>query len=209
MKRMNAMMRLVLLTGWITAAATAAPPAGYQQMFRELSAMADSAQLTPARIMNASWLCIQYFAPAGERLEFNRAQFLTADTQGGAAVSGLFSAIHGDSRIRLTVREELETNLQKRRWLWMNVGTEEIFFRNLVEGSKFQPLTRTLPSADGLRLQIRMLMNSKDALVRRAGLFWGSWLADDGYRWGAGRMAESDADPVNRACAARLLAEIR
>jgi len=208
MKIMNAMIRSVLCAGWMAASASAASP-DYQQMFRTLSEMADSAQLSPAQIMNGSWLSIKYFAPAGDRLVFNRAQFLTASSQGRAAVSGLFLSIHGDVRTHLAVRSELETNLKKRRWVWMNVGTEEVFFRNLLEGAKFQPLTRTLPSVEGLRAQIRMLMHSKDALVRRAGLFWGSWLADDGYRWAAARMVEEDTDPVNRACAARLLKIIR
>jgi len=208
MKRMDVIIRSVLCAGWMAASASAASP-DYRQMFGTLSEMADSAQLSPAQIMNGSWLSIKYFAPAEDQLGFNRTQFLTASSPGRAAVSGLFLAIHGDVRAHLMVCSELETNLKKRRWVWMNAGTEEVFFRNLLEGAKFQPLTRTLPSVDGLRAQIRMLMHSKDALVRRAGLFWGSWLADDGYRWAAARMAEEDVDPVNRICAARLLKIIR
>jgi hypothetical protein len=200
---------VILLWIILAGSARAILPLEYRQMFGELSAMADGTQLTPGQIMNGSWMCIQYFAPADERLEFNRAQFMSAVSPGRAAVSGLFLAIHGDPRARLALRSELETNRLKREWIWMNLGTEEVFFRNLLEGAKYQPLTRALPSVDGLRIQIRILMNSKDALVRRAGLFWGSWLADDGYRWGAGQMAESDADPVNRACAGRLLAMLR
>lgn len=78
------------------------------------------------------------------------------------------------------------------------------FFKQFKRAAKLQPLTSVLPSMAGLRAQCRLLMQSRDPLTRRAGLFWGSWIADAGYLWGVNYMATKDADPVNRACAARL-----
>lgn len=176
----------------------------YAQMFVKLSSMVDGSGMTPQQMVTGSWLGIKYFAPIEGRLEVNRGWFMKAGTLGQAAVSGLFLAMHGDNRTRLFVRNELETNLSKRQWLWLTVGTEDVFFRQFRNGQKMQPLTSVLPSMSGLRAQCRLLMQSRDPLTRRAGLFWGSWIADAGYLWGVNYMAKEDADPVNRACAARL-----
>jgi hypothetical protein len=180
-------------------------PQGYSEMFDELSALIDGGVLGPMEMVRGGWLATRCFASADEGLEFNRKQFIDAESLGQATVSGLFLAMHGNSRDRLFVRSELETNLVKRKWLWLTVGTEEVFFKQFNNSVKLQPLTRTLPSTDGLRAQCRLLMQSSDPLTRRAGLFWGSWLADDGYRWAGNHMATEDVNPVNRACATRLL----
>ena len=202
-------VRAILLWVMLAVATQAIPPGEYEQMFGDLSAMVDGAGLTPGQMMAGSWTSIKYFGLADGRLAFNQSQFASAKSQGRAAVSGLFLAIHGGDRAHLLVRSELETNPVKRKWLWMNFGTEKMFFWRLKEGMMFQPLTRTLPSTDGLRAQLRLLMQSRDPLIRRAGLFWGSWLVDDGYRWRVNQMASADPDPVNRACASRLMTVMR
>jgi hypothetical protein len=180
-------------------------PQNYPEMFNELSALIDGGVLGPMEMVRGGWLATRCFAPSDEGLEFNREQFIDAESPGQTTVSGLFLAMHGDSRTRLLVRSELETNLSKRKWLWLTVGTEEAFFKQFNNGVKLQSLTRALPATDGLRTQCWLLMQSSDPLTRRAGLLWGCWLADDGYRWAVNHMATEDVNPVNRACAIRLL----
>lgn len=196
-------MRVVWLSLLFGIPARAAVTPAYEQIFEELSAMVDAA--VPQKVMPASVLGVKCFSPGAGRLDFHREQFVSAQSQGRAAVSGLFLAVYGDAASRLLVRGELENNSQKRAWLWRNFGTEKLFFWQIRQGARFQSLTQLLPFTEGLRAQIRLLLQSKDPLIRRAGLFFGSWLADDGYRWGAQFMASSDADPVNRECARRLL----
>jgi hypothetical protein len=183
--------------------------AEYQEMFSRLSSMVDSSGMSPQKMVTGSWLGMKYFAPIEGRMGCNHGWFTDAGSRGQAAVSGLFLAMHGDNRMRLFVRNELETNLTKRQWLWLTVGTEDVFFRQFENGRKMQPLMSVLPSMAGLRAQCRLLMQSRDPLTRRAGLFWGSWVADAAYLWGVNYMAKEDKDPVNRACATRLLTMIR
>ena len=180
-------------------------PQRYPEMFDELASLIDGSVLGPMEVVRGGWLATQCFAPADDGLKFNREQFVDAESLGQTAVSGLFLAMHGDSQTQLFVRRELETNLSKRKWLWLTVGTEDVFFKQFDTGVKLQSLTGMLPSTVGLRAQCRLLMQSSDPLTRRAGLLWGSWLADDDYRWAVNYMVTEDASPVNRACAIRLL----
>lgn len=177
----------------------------YVQTYSQLTHLVNGRGLTPVQMATGSWMSLQYFKAGTDRTAYNKQRFVQAQSLGETAVSGLYVAIHGNPRSQLLVRRELETNSDKRHFMWLNFGTERAFVRGIDEGAKFQPLTRVLPSTTGLRKQLRLLMQSQDALTRRAGLFWGSWLIDDGYRWGTELMAKSDPDLVNRSCAAYIL----
>ena len=206
---MRKLLLAVGLAAALSGSARSALPADYGQVFNNLVAMIDSRAPAPGQMMQGSWLSVRYFLPAAAGLDFNRQRFAAASSMGQTAISGLFLAVHGSAKEHLLVCRELETNSVKRQWLWLHFGSEALFFQRLREGQKFQSLTRTLPSTDGLRKQVRILMNSNDPLTRRTGLFMGSWLVDDAYRWKVGQLASGDPDPVTRACAGRLLTLMR
>ena len=48
-------------------------------------------------------------------------------------------------------------------------------------------------------------MESKDVLVRRAGLFWGFWVPNATYWQVVGRWTKNEPDPATRRMAAYLL----
>ena len=180
-------------------------PANYAATFGALAKRIDGPQLTPVEMVQSGWQATRYFAPGIEGLPFNRDRFEKSQTPGSAGLSGLFLAVHGTPVYHRFVCKILETDRSKRnlmRWLF---GTETAFFRSLRDGAQLGPLMNALPSTQGVRSLLRMLIHSKDSLTRRAGLFWGSWFADAGYWTAVRTLATNDSDAVNRACAQRLL----
>jgi hypothetical protein len=183
----------------------AALPANYPAIFGELSALIDGDELGPVEMVRGGWLATRYFAPAAEGLDFNRAQFATARSPGQAGISGLFLAQYGTPSHHQFVCQTLETDRTKRIMMSRIFGNEAAFFQSLENGQYLQPLMDVLPSTAGPRALVRLLIQSKDPLVRRAGLFWGHWFVDGDYWRSVREMAMKDSDPVNRACAIRLL----
>jgi hypothetical protein len=177
----------------------------YPAVFSELSALIDSDELDPGQMMRGGWLATRYFSAAAEGLKFNQERFVVAQTAGSAGLSGLFLAVHGTQTHHQFVCKTLETDKTKRILMSRIFGTKEAFFQSLENGEQLSPLLETLPSTDRLRLLLRMLIQSKDPLTRRAGLFWGYWLRDGDYWKSTREMTAKDPDPVNRACALRLI----
>jgi hypothetical protein len=120
-------------------------------------------------------------------------------------MSGLFLAIHGRQEHRDGIQRELESNRTKRAWLYELVGTRENFDMAMESGEMWKPLMRVLPSTTGCRLLALSCMKSRDALVRRTGLYWGYWFATPDYWAAARRMAAGDADPLAKWMAERLI----
>jgi hypothetical protein len=189
----------------IANSARAVLPGNYLAMFSELSSLMDSDELDPGQMLRGGWLATRYFSAATEGLEFNQARFSAAQTAGSAGLSGLFLAVHGTQAHHQFVCKTLETDKTKRILMGRIFGTEEAFFQSLENGEQWSPLLETLPSTARLRQLLRILIQSKDPLTRRAGLFWGYWLRDGDYWKAAREMTANDPDPVNRACALRLI----
>ena len=189
--------------------ARAVLPGNYPAMFSELSALMDSDELDPGQMMRGGWLTTRYFSAAAEGLEFNQSRFVVAQTAGSAGLSGLFLAVHGTQMHHQFVCKTLETDKTKRVLMSRIFGTEKAFFQSLENGEQLSPLLEALPSTDRLHQLLRMLIQSKDPLTRRAGLFWGFWLRDGDYWRSAREMIARDPDPVNRACALRLIQDSR
>lgn len=188
--------------------ACAALPPTYEQTFFELSALIDGETPRPAEMLRGSWQAVSYFMVARKGLGFNRVHFLEARTPGEAGLSGIFLGVHGAPAHHQILCNTLETDRRKRSWMAFFFGTEEAFKRTLQEGETLRPLVSILPSTTGVRSLLKRLRGSRDGLVRRAGIFCGYWLADADYWHSVRDIAEQDADPVNRACAAQLLARI-
>lgn len=185
--------------------AHAALPPEYPAMFSELSGLMDSDELGPGEMLRGGWLATRYFSTAAEGLEFNQSRFTAAQTAGPAGLAGLFLAVHGTQTHHQFVCKTLETDKTKRVLMGRIFGTEAAFFQSLEAGDSLSPLIETLPSTDRVRLLLRMFIQSKDSLTRRAGLFWGHWFPDGDYWKAVREMAAKDPDAVNRACAQRLL----
>ena len=185
--------------------ASAVLPENYPAMFSELAMLMDGNELGPGEMMRGGWLASRYFSTDAEGLDFNRERFAAARTEGQAGLAGLFLAVHGTQTQHQFVCKTLETDRTKRAMMSRIFGTEAAFFQSLENGDQLSPLLETLPSTARLRLLLRMLIQSNDSLTRRAGLFWGYWLADGDYWKSVREMAAKDPDAVNRACAIRLL----
>jgi hypothetical protein len=198
--------RYVFIAAFLAAqVAHAVLPTEYPAMFSELSGLMDSDEISPGEMLRGGWLATRYFSTAAEGLEFNQSRFMAAQTAGTAGLSGLFLAVHGTQTHHQFVCKTLETDKTKRVLMSRIFGTEAAFFQSLENGESLSPLIETLPSTDRLRLLLRMLIQSKDFLTRRAGLFWGHWFPDGEYWKTVREMAAKDPDAVNRACAQRLL----
>lgn len=180
-------------------------PESYPGVFNELSLILDGDMVNPVVLARGAWLASNYFPAGPARLEFNGQRFQAAGTPGQAAISGLYLAVNGTETHHRQVRSSLESDPSKRFWMWQLFGTEDAFFSSLQESQAFRPLLGALPSTGGLRSQLQILIRSRDPLVRRAGLFWGYWLAGGDYWASVREMASGDSDPVNRACANRLI----
>ncbi len=189
----------------VTDFACAALPKDYPGLFYELSGLIDSNDLGLVELIRGGWLAARYFAPAEDGLDFNQARFTMSRTAGEAGLSGLFLAERGTAAHHQFVCKTLETDRMKRNWMGRIFGTEGAFFQSLENGEDLRPLISALPSTTGLRTLLQRLHRSPDVLVRRAGLFWGYWLADGDYWKMVREMTKKDLDVVNRACAMRLL----
>lgn len=190
-------------------AASAAPAAGvpedFPATFASLAGLVEQEELGPMEMARGSYDATRFFAVGPDGLPFVEPRFLSAATLGEASVAGLFMTVWGRQPQLDTIRREMESNPAKRRWLYAMVGTEEYFFDSMETGAMYQPMLRLLPSVGGTRALSMQCLRSRDPLVRRAGLFWGFWLADDAY-WKAVRaLSETEKDATTKRLALRLL----
>lgn len=201
--------RSLIVAAALVLAAGRAPAAGvpsdFSATYDKLSALFDQAELSPLDVAGGSLQAARFYGVGRPGLVTNRVWFKAAPTRGRASASGLYLVVHGATDDLLGVRRELENNRLKRRWLYELVGTEPRFQAALMQGKMWAPLSRVLPATEGCRTLSILCLRSADPLVRRAGAFWGYWFADDGY-WGyVRRLAERDAEEVNRKVGTLLL----
>lgn len=196
---------VVLLLGVARAGAAPAVPSDFATLYDKLAALFDQAELSPLDVAAGSLHAARFYAVGRPGLATNRMWFKAAPTRGRASASGLFVVVHGQTEDLIGVRTELETNRTKRGWLYEMVGTEPRFRAALMNGKMWAPLSRVLPATEGCRTMAVLCLRSRDPLVRRAGAFWGYWFADAPYWSYVRRLAEADADGVNRQVGALLM----
>ncbi|MCS6772142.1 MAG: hypothetical protein NZ740_08985 [Kiritimatiellae bacterium] len=159
-----------------------------------MASLVDREDLTAMDLARGSMDAARLIAVGPAALDEMGSRFRGAATFGEAATSGLYLAAWGGSAHLALIKRELESNPTKRGWLHRLVGTEEAFLAHLDSGGRYQPLLQLMPDVGGVRALTHLLMRSKDPLVRRAGLFWGYWLADRAY-WNAVRaLAKTERD---------------
>ena len=197
---------IVALALWAGLAGAAEQvPSDFAVTYDKLAALFDQAELSPLDVAAGSLHAARFYAVGRAGLATNRLWFKAAPTRGRASASGLYIVVHGKTEDLVGVRTELETSRAKRGWLYEMVGTEPRFRAALMNGKMWAPLSRVLPATEGCRTMAVLCLRSRDPLVRRAGAFWGYWFADASYWAAARRLAEADADPVNRKVGALLL----
>ena len=185
-------------------AQSATPPAGFADVFDELASLVDQTELSGMDMARGSYLATRYFGTGPEALPYVQQRFASARAPGEASMAGLYITIYGKIDHLYALRKELETNRQKRSWVYEICGNEENFFVAMENGETWRPLTRLIPSTSGPRNFAICCLHSKDPLVRKAGLYWGYWMQDATYWKLVHECAAQDADASVRKIAGRL-----
>lgn len=185
--------------------ALAGVPEDFEATLSSLAAIVEKDEVGALELAKGSYDASRFFAVGREGLARVEPRYRAAATLGEAAVAGLYMTVWGQQPQIDIVRRELETNPAKRRWLQGLVGTEDRFEASMSTGQMYQQLLRLMPDVGGTRVLIMQCLRSRDTLVRRAGMLWGYWLADDGY-WSALKgISEAEKDVATRRLALRLL----
>ena len=180
------------------------PPAS-GRLLDELAALLGQEDITTLDWTRGTFLAVRLFGLGPQEVPYLQQRFQKARKSEEAMLSGLYVAVHGTSRDRTGIREELETNRQKRAWLQGLVGTEEILVASVEGGEDWKPLIQTLPNTRGCSELALLCMRSKDPLVRRFGLYAGYWFPASPY-WDLTRTAGAeDSDLLTRRFANYLL----
>jgi hypothetical protein len=175
-------------------------------MFEELAGLIRHGEWGPVEWARGSVLGAQILRVGAPGVPHMRGRFVKTADPVEAFLSGAYVAIHGEGADHVRMRKELETNPAKRAWLKSLVGDARAVNASLREGEHWRQAAGYLPAMGGYRRFCQLCMESKDALVRRAGLYWGYWVADDAYQKTARRLARSDPDALLRQLAAQLAA---
>lgn len=180
-------------------------PGDFETTFRSLAGMVDAVEVGAMQMAKGTYDATRFYAVGAAGLEPNVGWYVGAPSFGQAAVAGLYLAVWGRASDLATVRRELETNGRKRAWLQQMLGDEARFFASIDSGRTWAGMVALLPAIGGTRTLMQLLMGSRDPLVRRAGLFWGYFLADAAYWSRVRALRQADPDALNRRVADRLL----
>lgn len=194
---------LVLTTASAPGAAEA--PEGFASTYEDLSALVDGSRAGPVEIARGAYLASWFFSVGGPGLPPSRVWFRRAETRGRAGTAALFLAMHGTPDDHREVRDGLERDRSKHRWLYGLVGNERNLQRSLRDVDLWAPILRGLPGTSGCLALSRLLLASSDPLVRRGGLYLGFWFATPAYWEEVRRRSTTDDDPMTRATARMLL----
>lgn len=201
-------MRTILFAVCLFVGATfagAAVPEDFNETFARLASLVDSEEVGVLDMARGTYDATRFISAGKDGAPVLESKFLNAATFGEASVAGLYLTVWGKDGQLSAIQRELEANPLKRKWLYGMVGTEELFWNSIGDGGKYQPLLRLLPSIGGTRALALRCIQSKDPLVRRAGLFWGYWLADKSYWDAVSGLAKSDDDRTTLRVVQRLL----
>lgn len=195
----------LLLTVARPAAAAPAAPAGFAERFDSLAGFLNREELSGFETAQATLLATQVLSTGTQAMPYVQARFIAARSQGDAGLGGTFLVCHGGEKERQLIRRHTETDQTKRKLVWNYVATEERFFGAVEQGAQWQTATTLLPSAAKCRLLAMLCLESRDLLTRRAGMYWGYWVADAPYWRKVRDVSQGDPDPLTRKIAARLM----
>ena len=180
-------------------------PADFLSDYEQLVSILDQGNPSALDIAQGSYLATQFFSVGAPGLSPMESRFPTAQTPGQASVAGLYVVLYGQQKEIEGVRRELETNEMKRKWLYGMVGNERSYMNSIQGSAQWRPMLQLLPSTSGCRVLVTQCLQSRDPLVRRAGLYWGYCMPDAAYWNSVKQTAVVDPNPVTRKMAAHLL----
>ena len=180
-------------------------PEDFPQTYDSLASLLDREDPGAIELARGTYDAAQFFAVGPVALPYCKKRFENASTEGEASIGGLFITVRGNAEDIALIQRELETNKGKRQWLAHMVGTEKAFFASIESGAAWREFIRVLPSTEGPRRLSLGCMQSRDALVRRAGMFWGYWFEGQAYWTAVKNISSGDADPGTRRIASHLL----
>lgn len=178
-------------------------------LFNELVTLTRSHPWTPSEWARGVLVGVKLFKFGRSGIPYVGSRFAGARKAEECFIAGAYMTVHGDNTDRWYIRRELETDKRKRVWLNAAFGSNRALDQSLKRGTEWQPAIKHLPSQTGVRLLSRDCMASEDPLVRRAGLYWGYWLANKNYWANAKLLAKQDPDPLTRRLAAYLVSKER
>lgn len=183
----------------------AAETSEFDRDFGTLAGYLNREELNALDVANATLLATRVFAAGTQQLPRVRSRFLSATTQGEAALAGTYLVNHGGTAERQLIRSQTETSRLKRQWVWAYIATEQRFFDSIQQGSQWRSTTALLPATGRCRQLAESCMDSHDLLTRRAGLYWGYWVADAPYWKKVEALVKTEKDAVTKGIARRLL----
>jgi hypothetical protein len=175
-----------------------AVPADLPQAFAGLVELFDGRTWSPVEWAQGSVQTMEVFGYGAAGLPYMRSRFDVSSLAHETFLSGVYLTVHGKEPDWRAMRLALEEQPVKQAWLKQMVGDTKGLNQSMEAGAQWQPAVRLLPSTTGARRFTQLCIQSDDALVRRAGLYWGYWLADNAYWLAAKQCAQSDPDPRTR-----------
>ena len=189
---------LVFSLGASCFGAQPAVPADLPQAFSGLVELFDGRTWSAVEWAQGSVQTMEVFSYGAAGLPYMRSRFDQSLLAHETFLSGVYLTVHGREQDWRAMRQALEEQPVKQAWLKQMVGDTKGLNQSMEAGAQWQSATRLLPSTAGARRFSQLCMESKDILVRRAGLYWGYWLADNAYWQAAKQCAQSDPDPRTR-----------
>ncbi len=180
-------------------------PAGMKNIWNDLVPLIQQAPWNAAEWTRGIYLGIRLMSFGPNGIPPMRQTYNRATSSEAAFLSGAYLAIYGGQTERTIIRKDLESNPKKQTWLKALFGDAKALSTAMQSGAEWQPAIRQLPSiSGGLRLA-KECMLSRDRLVRRAGLYWGFWLADQQYWKMTAKISKTDVDPLTKRFATALI----
>ena len=175
-----------------------APPEGMPAFFDELVVLVGAAELSPVEWARGTYIATRLLAFGQTGVAYMRNRFTNSVSAEEGTLSGFYIAVFGTQDDHKGVRKSLETDQRKRAWLKQGVGDAAAINRSMQEGERWQTAADLLPTKAGFRSLALLCLQSEDALVRRAGMYWGYWVADEGYWQAVQKVAKDDADSLTK-----------
>jgi hypothetical protein len=151
-RRAWALFALLLLAAPVVPAAPQLPPPpGLAQDWEALSALVREYPWNALQWTRGTLVASRLIAAGRSGLPFMQARFADAAAPEQAFLAGVYLAVHGGEQDRAFLRQQLEQNPARRKWLQEEFGSARAVRRTIEEGDEWLPALRLLPSQDGCR----------------------------------------------------------
>lgn len=195
----------ILLLCGVTAVGQPSAQPSLSSLFDELVSLVRAGPWGALEWARGSYLALQINRYGKSGVPYLRNRFTRAGLPEEGFLSGIYVVAYGEDVDHRSMRRALETDQRKRSWLRGMVGDWNAIRASMRSGAQWQPALRFLPALGGCRSFCRLCIQSDDVLVRRAGLYWGLWVADTAYWTAVQSASASDPDPMTRQFAQYLL----